>query len=1255
MTQNIPGLLISVGLFEDNVELEWDPGCSCCLLNERVWRVIKTKNRLSLDSAPEVFMADGNRLNVIGRVKCDITLPNGVTYKWPFVIVKNILIDGFVGSDLMKEVGALTDHLTDTVYFRPSDFSQNLISLEQCVKTRLRDVTRPCDSVQAISVRLSKDVCVRAGCKRIVCVEIDESVNPGSALVVVEPDQEYFKTRNSTALAAAQSDNPNNMLLAVANLSDQPVTLKKGEVVGKVQCVDEVSPVSPLNLEQNTNRTNARCSVKTISTSDSMILPIGFKVDLPDLPHDQTKLVKSLLAEFKDIFSSGEFDVGCTKLVQHNIEISSSKPILERPRRLAVHVQVKIQEMINDMLKCGIIQPSQSPWCAPVVVVTKKNGSKRLCVDFRKLNAVTIRDSYPLPRIDDVLSVLSGCRYFSVLDMKSGYHQIEVAPEDRSKTAFSIGTGLYEWVRMPFGLVNAPATFSRLMTTLLAGLSFEEVVSYLDDILVYSRSFLDHLAALRRVFERFRAANLKLSPEKCKWFRQETEFLGFLVTEKGVATHPEKIEKVKNVPIPSSPKDVRAFLGLASYYRRHVKDFAKIAFPLTQLLCKDVIKRKQFVWSIECESAFQLLKSKLVSAPILALPRFGEPFRLCTDASNFAVGCVLEQVQDGKTRVIAYASQVLTPNKRKWSAFQREAYALLWASRKFRHYILGGKVTFITDHAPLTHLRKKESIPEKVQTYFAELEQYDYSLIHRPGKKHGNADALSRMPQPLSDDQSSTKSTNEGCCSIKLPSISDTEWNDTQNEDVNIRVVKEWIQQGKPARSAAAESEELKHFWNSFNQLTVNKSNGILYKSAKDGSLKLVVPLHKREEMLLLHHDLPTSGHRGVAQTYEKLQQNLWWPGMKEDTSYWCNSCEACAHFKTVSNVKAPMGSLTAGNPYEVVALDFVGPMATPTKSGNLYLLVMVDYFTRYVEAVPLPDRRASTVAHAIMQEWISRHGVMETIHTDQAQEFESELMEELCTLLHIKKTRSSPFHPEGNGICERLNGTLLSILKLCMYENVCDWDSLVPNVLLAYRATKHSSTGFTPAYLHNGRELRLPPQVIFPAPDKEPQMTTAYARNLRKNLKNAFYAVSQNLKRTHEITKDRSQHYPRYRPYEIGDLVYVLTPKGSLGKLGEVWCGPWKIIGKTGVLYTVEWVSDGSKRKRIRKYHYNLLKFCCPRQPDRWTLQPQNKCDIDIACENDVTVNRERPKRVIKPPSRFGDWDYSNTIPNHDDNNSFI
>ena len=1201
-----PSLLMPVSISTLDFEFEWDPGCSCCLLHEKAWlRISKQNPALSLKPGAQILTANGDDMKVLGTVTLDLALPNNQVYSWPVVVVADIATDGFIGLDLMKACGACTNHVTDVVYFRENQAEK--FNPDSCIQFQLRK--------KVTSVKLATDIILRAGCKKIVQV-IPISPYNYCGLTMIEPDNKYCENHCITALPSANPSS-SKMELAVANTSDLPVRLNAGDIIGEQCAVSGVAPLAPLKI---LSRKAPETQSQQIS-EDKFNQEMPFDVSLEHLPTSQKAMVQNLLYNFKDIFAVDSSDLGCTDILQHTIE-SQGPPIATRARRLPIHVQAEVQELLDDLLKCGIIQPSRSPWCSPVVVVTKSNGKKRLCIDFRKLNSVTTRDSFPLPRIEDMLNVLSGCNYFSTLDMKSGYHQMKVAPADRPKTAFSIGTGLYEWIRLPFGLVNAPATFSRMMSMLLAGLSFEEVVSYLDDVIVYSQSFYDHLDALRRVFTRFREANLKLAPEKCSLFHCETKFLGFIINKDGVKTDPEKIEKVKLFPRPHNIKTLRSFLGLASYYRKFIAHFSKIAQPLTRMLTKKFLQKK-FKWSDDCEDAFQQLKIKLTSTPVLALPQFNKPFHIFTDASKFAVGCILEQVQDGQTRVIAYASQTLSPNKQKWSAFQREAYALLWASRKFRPYILGGQVTFVTDHAPLVHLRNKETIPEKVQSYFAELEQYNYSLVHKAGQQHCNADALSRIPDNSDDEDSVDVAT---CNSVSLPAMKISDFSAWQDQDTNLCFVKTWTTAGKPPRHTTNDSEELGIYWNSFCKLFIDKDSGALFKLTKANQTQLVVPHHKRELALELHHD--AQGHRGITQTYLSIKKHLWWPKLKGDVTYWCNSCTECAVMKNTPQHKAPLRNLQAGKPHEIVAMDFVGPMSSPTKQGNVYLLVLVDHFTRYAQAIPLPNRQAQTVASAIFTHWIAIHGVMEVLHSDQAQEFESEIIGELCTLLHVKKSRSSPFHPEGNSICERLNGTLVSILKPYMMNNSDDWDTLIPSVLLAYNSTKHSSTGFTPAYLTFGRDLRLPSQVVFPPPlsAKEPQMQTEYARDLRKNLQNGFQRVSNNLRKVHQQTRDKSQHYGTCNPYEVGDLVYVLTPKGSRGKLGEVWSGPWRVIARTGVIYTLTWIGDDDKRKKTRRYHYNLLKFCLPRDNRYWALTPSLE---------------DRAKRTSKPPERFGDWDY--------------
>ena len=408
--------------------------------------------------------------------------------------------------------------------------------------------------------------------------------------------------------------------------------------------------------------------------------------------------LKSLLIEFSGVFSAGPGDIGRTNLVTHQINTGDARPIRQQARRLPLHKKLEAEKEITNMLERDIIEASCSPWASPIVLAKKTDGSTRFCLDYRKLNAVTIKDSYPLPRIDDTLDALVGSQWFSTLDLSSGYWQVEVSEDDKPKTAFTTGTGgLYQFKVMPFGLCNAPATFERLMEQVLSGLSWEILLIYLDDVIVYAKTWEEELERLRRVFSRLREAKLKLNPKKCHLFKSRVNYLGHVVSREGVSTDPDKIAAIKDWPVPSNTKDLRSFLGLCSYYRRYVKGFADVAKPLYRLQEKET----DYVWTEACDRSFQLLKGHLTASPILAFPNADESFILDTDASNTGVGAVLSQQTDGCERVVAYYSRTLTKTERNYCVTRRELLAVILAIRNFRHYLLGKSFRVRTDHGAL--------------------------------------------------------------------------------------------------------------------------------------------------------------------------------------------------------------------------------------------------------------------------------------------------------------------------------------------------------------------------------------------------------------------------------------------------------------------------------------------------------------------------------------------------------------------------
>ena len=392
---------------------------------------------------------------------------------------------------------------------------------------------------------------------------------------------------------------------------------------------------------------------------------------MQELSSEEKDQFHSLVKRYEDCFMAGRKPLGRTSVVKHHIHTGNSTPIKQRPRREPLGMKNVVKEELDKMTKQGVIEPSSSAWASPIVLVKKKDGSIRFCVDYRKLNSITTKDAYSLPRIEDNLDALKGAKFFSTLDLISGYWQVEMAPEDKEKTAFCTKYGLFQFKVMPYGLSNAPGTFERLMETVLRGMQWERAVLYLDDIIVFSDSVEEHLKRLEEILQRLRAANLMLKPSKCHFFKHQVEFLGHIVSQDGVSTDPHKVEAVKEWPIPRRVRDVRAFLGLTGYYRRFIQNYGEIAKPLHKLTEKNT----EFVWTTERERAFQKLKSSLTTAPILGYPSAEEDdvFLLDTDASNCHIGAVLSQRQGGEEKVIAYGSKVLL-NQNETIVLREESY-----------------------------------------------------------------------------------------------------------------------------------------------------------------------------------------------------------------------------------------------------------------------------------------------------------------------------------------------------------------------------------------------------------------------------------------------------------------------------------------------------------------------------------------------------------------------------------------------------
>ena len=684
--------------------------------------------------------------------------------------------------------------------------------------------------------------------------------------------------------------------------------------------IEDIGPDMEEDIKtQNLNSDSAKDT--SIEDDGSWILNLIDLSGLEDWPEKLQKEAKEMLKRNAKVFSKDDMDMGRTNLVKHHIKLTDPVPFKEAYRRIPPQMYDEVKTHLQEMLDLGAIRPSNSPWASAIVLVRKKDGRLRFCIDLRKLNNRTVKDAYSLPRIESILDSLGGAQIFSTLDLKAGYWQVEMAEECKAYTAFTCGPlGFYECDTMPFGATNAPATFQRLMHDCLGELNMNWCIVYLDDIIIFSDTKEEHLKRLEAVFQKLCAVGLKLKPSKCFFFREEIEYLGHVVSGKGISTNPKKIEAVSKWPTPKTVYDVRSFLGFVGYYRRFIKNFSRITKPIREVITglenqsKRTAKKTYIEWTDAADTAFEHLKALCVSTPILAYPDYQLPFTLHTDSSTDGLGAVLYQKQDGKLRVIAYASRSVSKAESNYPAHKLKFLALKWAAcEKFHEYLYGSKsFEVFTDNNPLTYVLTSAKLDACGQRWVAKLANYNFSIKYRCGVSNTEADALSRIkwPEALSDNVdidngcmdthvinailtgAVTKSSlieSVSCSAKVIPTeldketgkLSNINWAKEQRLDPNLGVIIRLIESGQLTKRKlqGKDSSEVKFFLRYKKSLKLVKD--VLYrKSYSDNSTskktlwQLVVPKLFRERALLGCHD--DVGHQGILRTLHLL---AWYAG----------------------------------------------------------------------------------------------------------------------------------------------------------------------------------------------------------------------------------------------------------------------------------------------------------------------------------------------------------------------------------------
>ena len=738
-----------------------------------------------------------------------------------------------------------------------------------------------------------------------------------------------------------------------------------------------------------------------------------------NLEPTQRQKLDSLLIKHKQIFSQNETDIGRIKSVTHSIITVPHPPIQIRSYRRPQTENDKMKALIKDLIEKKLIRESSSNWSFPTLFVKKKDGSDRMCINYRALNAITIDDKMPLPRIQEILDRLSGKKYFTTLDVAWGYWHVEMDPASIDKTAFITNEGLYEWLVMPFGLKNAPATFQRIIQKVLGELLYNGAINYLDDIIIYSETFEEHIQLLDKIFNKLKEYGIKLKQKKCSFAQTEVQYLGHIVSHNQVRPSLEKIAAINDFPVPNSVRSVKSFLGLAGYFRRFVKDFSRIARPLNQLTHKDT----PFRWSEDCQQAFAALIKTLTSKPVLALYNPNNPCRLYTDASGDGIGAILTQFDDkNEEHPIEYFSRSLLPHQKNYIATELECLAVVEAVEHFEVY-LHLPFTVITDHSALQWLLTLKKPKGRVYRWSVRLSTYPLKIEHRAGKLQTHVDALSRNPLPIPV-HTYTVSTND--------------------------------------LITAQQTSDL-----SFVQKPIVRNNVITVK--QNGLFKAVVPQSLKTQILTEFHD--NHSHPGKNKTVSLINQYYWWPNHIRETKAYVDSCKTCqlakyTHRPTFGKYICPTPDL---QPFELIGLDTIVMGAAADKTQHKYIQVLIDHHSRHMWAYPSVRNNSATIIN-IFTNLINSGVNLNKILTDNYRSFLSADIKTFFRRNNIKHIVSTPYHPQTNGIVERANGTIITKLRAALLDHPRrKWTTLLPEIVQNYNRTPHDITGFTPRYLLYG------------------------------------------------------------------------------------------------------------------------------------------------------------------------------------------
>lgn len=1054
------------------------------------------------------------------------------------------------------------------------------------------------------SIPFYKDSVLPAGTKKLMIIKVDKI----STLGVLENTQLPANIIAASSLVA--SDSKGNVLIPLTNTSKQDIDLSK------LKCT--LDPVDKKRV------------IKLIISDKNREKLLGKSVRLQHLPRSENRDIFRILWRFNRIvLLEGDKLEDSVVKISASLPTKTNQPAVSKMYRIPECHKPEVSCQTKDQLQQGLIRSSTSPWNAPVLVVPEKKDASgkqkwRVVIDYRRLNEQLIDEIYPIPNIQDIIDHLSEAKYFTTIDLASGFHQIPLVPEDQHKTAFSTHEGHFEFTRMPFGLKNAPRVFQRIIYNALAGLVGNECFVYIDDIIIFSKSFEEHKLRLTRVLQRLEKYGFLIQPDKCEFARSELVYLGHIVSDKGLLPMPEKVEKIQNFPRPTNIKGIQSFLGLCSYYQKFIKNCAQYTAHLSALLQKD----KPFIWAEQQETAFNHLKMAITKDVVLQFPCFDREFLLHTDASDYAIGAVLSQETDGDVRPITFASKTLNKAEKNYATIEKELLAIVWAVKEFRPYLLGQKFRILSDHKPLQWAFKVKDPSSRLIRWKLKLSDYDCIIEHIPGKNNLVADALSRVR--IVQTRSSTVSYKpfeyRFISTVTRIAIFTSPDKITQNlffTNLQITITKkgeiERVKFGKKIvyvifyrqnKKEPFSPSSFRDILISLYELLVDKYHEteiglyddfnsisrfqltLLEKQVKEIMEKISVywivlgkvPLN-RQELVRRHHEHILVGHAGREKLHNHLiNKGFYWIGMQNDIIDILKNCDYCQKYKKDNQIRNPPMVITdtASDKFEKIAIDLVSFVNNPTRRRNKYVLTIQDNLTKFIHLEALRDKSTSGVVQALTK-YFAIFEIPKVILSDNGKEFDSELLEKLTEILTIRQIFITPYHPQSNGALERSHGKLKEYLSFFVtVEKRGEWDECLPYASSAYNKSLHSATNQIPHELMYGKKPNLPIEDF--ETDQNSELTYQdYLLRFQDKLRYLYSCTKTTADEKKEKTKYRYDQKSRPAYFKEGDQIVVKNIDHT--SLDSKYKGPFPIVATNGPQVTYQ------ENDKLKKRHFSQIK----------------------------------------------------------------